>query len=470
MKKNLLMMLFVVSAVLTFMFPVSVYADERTVLTENIVYGDTEKGVEVIFKGQYRCSIVDGDNDWANVIVNGNLETPESIKVTVKAGTDVGLYTLKLKLEDVSNNNVLYITYNYTVKPKTLNISGLVNNQVFDYDGTSKTPIGTLKIEDDLFSVSDLDVLYAGKFTTSYSSLDAPKDAGKYTVTYTLNEKNYEGSVTYSFEIKKSIPDYDIPTGLTGEEGQKLSSVSLPDGFSWKDINADLKVGKHTYEASYTSFDENYETVNNIMIEVDTKKVFKIDAMVSGLGGSIDLSKTSFVEGSGETVIATFSLDKGYMIDKVLVNNIEKEIENNKLELTNINEDTVILMYVKKITYEINKDDEFVFRIDADYNLFDNKVYVDDKLIDENNYTSKSGSTIITLKQSYVDTLEDGEHTLKVEFSDGGVATSNFVVSSSIDNPQTSDNIAFYMHVGIVSFVGLLLTSVIFIKLNKKAK
>lgn len=479
MKKNLLMILIIFVSVLTFMFPISVCASEYF-SSDKIEYGDTEKGIKINgLNGQYRYSILDGDNDWANIIIEGSAEALESIKVTVKANTDIGSYEIKLKLENVVDNSVLNVTFVYTVIPKTLNISGLKNNQVFEYDGTSKMPIGTLKIDGDLFSESDLDVLYKGKYT-NYSSSEAPKDVDYYTVTYTLNDTCYKGSVSYDFEIKKSKPHYDIPKGLIGVDGQKLSSILLPDGFTWKDENTDLIVGKHKYEASYRSSDENYEIVNNIMIEVNTKKVFQIDAVVNGLGGSIDLSKTSFIEDSDEVIIVTFSLDNGYMIDKLLVNNTEVIVENNKLELTNISEDTLILMDVKKIVYDVilgdnetytkSSDNELIIRIDADYSLFNNKVYVDDNLIDENNYTSKSGSTIIMLKNEYVDTLEIGEHILKVEFIDGGVATSNFVVSKSIYNPQTSDNIVFYMYVGIMSFVGLLLTGVVLINLNKDIK
>ena len=39
--------------------------------------------------------------------------------------------------------------------------------------------------------------------------------------------------------------------------------------------------------------------------------------------------------------------------------------------------------------YTIDKDSDMTFRIDADYSLFDKKVYIDNELVDVNNYTSK---------------------------------------------------------------------------------
>ncbi len=79
-------------------------------------------------------------------------------------------------------------------------------------------------------------------------------------------------------------------------------------------------------------------------------------------------------------------------------------------------------------TYTIDESKNATFRIDADYSLFTNKVYVDNKLVDSTNYDSKSGSTVITLKDEYLKTLSVGEHTLKVAFSDNGEAITKFTI------------------------------------------
>ena len=102
-------------------------------------------------------------------------------------------------------------------------------------------------------------------------------------------------------------------------------------------------------------------------------------------------------------------------------------------------------------TYTINKDDVLTFRINADYSLFENggKVYVDGKEIKE--YTSKSGSTIITLKKDYLNTLSAGKHTLKVTFNDDAYAETTFnIAETTTNNPLTGDNIMLY-----ISMLGL---------------
>ena len=92
--------------------------------------------------------------------------------------------------------------------------------------------------------------------------------------------------------------------------------------------------------------------------------------------------------------------------------------------------------------YTIDESKNATFRIDAEYNIFENggKVYVDNTLVDDNNYTSKSGSTIITLKDAYLKTLSVGEHTLKVAFTDGGEATTKFEIAKKIEENKDNNN------------------------------
>ena len=124
--------------------------------------------------------------------------------------------------------------------------------------------------------------------------------------------------------------------------------------------------------------------------------------------------------------------------------------------------------------YTIDESKNAMFRIDADFSLFDSKVYIDGALIDAKNYKAESGSTIITLNKEYVDTLSVGEHTIKVEFSDSGSATTKFEVkdqeklsnNTNIENPKTGDNIRTYIIISIISVLGIVTT----IAINNKKK
>lgn len=93
-----------------------------------------------------------------------------------------------------------------------------------------------------------------------------------------VNAGTYEARVTVGgatakvqFEITQATPTgYDIPTGLEAVYGDKLSSVTLPEHWSWKNPN-DLvgNAGERTHAAIYTPEDPNYKAVEvNVTVTV----------------------------------------------------------------------------------------------------------------------------------------------------------------------------------------------------------
>ena len=103
--------------------------------------------------------------------------------------------------------------------------------------------------------------------------------------------------------------------------------------------------------------------------------------------------------------------------------------------------------------YVVSKNKLLTFTINADYSLF-GKVYIDDKLVDSSNYTSKSGSTIITFNYDFIKSLSTGSHSLKVVFDNQKEAVTTFTLSSEIINPQTYDNgIILYTILGVISLI-----------------
>ena len=83
-------------------------------------------------------------------------------------------------------------------------------------------------------------------------------------------------------------------------------------------------------------------------------------------------------------------------------------------------------------------------------------VSVDGKRISESQYTAKKGSTVITLKSSYLNTLKKGEHTITIHFDDGKAEGSFTVLeASSGENPNTGDRIHLWTALLFVSLAGL---------------
>ncbi|MEG2687079.1 MAG: hypothetical protein RR954_08185, partial [Christensenellaceae bacterium] len=57
-------------------------------------------------------------------------------------------------------------------------------------------------------------------------------------------------------------------------------------------------------------------------------------------------------------------------------------------------------------------------------------IYIDGKSVDKNNYTLETGSTILKLKSSYLDTLSTGKHTLKFQYRDNASAETDFIIAT----------------------------------------
>ena len=83
-------------------------------------------------------------------------------------------------------------------------------------------------------------------------------------------------------------------------------------------------------------------------------------------------------------------------------------------------------------------------------------VSVDGKRLADSAYTAKSGSTVVTLKNSYLNTLKQGKHTVTVHFEDGKAETA-FQVLAAKDgtNPATGDTIHLWAGILFVSLTGL---------------
>ena len=103
-------------------------------------------------------------------------------------------------------------------------------------------------------------------------------------------------------------------------------------------------------------------------------------------------------------------------------------------------EDTIIAKLPKFVSGANQKwtkgsKDGLTFKIDTDIKEF-KKVLVDGKELKDTDYDIKSGSTILTLKPSFLDTLSAGKHKIRFEFNTGSVEA-YFTVKDKENSSQT---------------------------------
>ena len=306
-------------------------------------------------------------------------------------------------------------------------------------------------------------VLTAGKHT--YKATYTPVDTTNYK---TIPDIDIEVNVKDKFDVITSVDGGNgtITSSKKGVvEGTKVEITFTPDTGYMID-----KVLVNTVETTVTG-NKIELTVNEAKeVKVSYKKI-PFTVTVKDVDGATITPNGAVAVSYGETQEFAITANSGYKLVKVLVDGTDKtaDMVGDTLKLTNITSNINLEVVVEKIVYEvteganqnytITKNNEAKFKINADFRLFDDgKVYVDNELVDPKNYTAESGSTIITLKKEFVDTLSVGEHTLKVLFNDGGEAITTFNVARvtvPTDNPQTGDNIGFYIISGILSIVGL---------------
>ncbi len=83
-------------------------------------------------------------------------------------------------------------------------------------------------------------------------------------------------------------------------------------------------------------------------------------------------------------------------------------------------------------------NDTLTFRANGDFSKFVG-IKVDDSWVDEENYESTSGSTIVTLKNEYLKTLSTDKHKLTFVYTDGECST-NFDIKKLEESQENSNN------------------------------
>ena len=109
----------------------------------------------------------------------------------------------------------------------------------------------------------------------------------------------------------------------------------------------------------------------------------------------------------------------------------------------------------------LNEDGSMAIRGNGAFSRFTG-VKVDGVLIDPSNYTVKEGSTIVTLKAEYLNTLSEGSHSFEILWVDGSAATDFTVTGNAADYitvnaPQTGldSHVMFWLLLALAILSGL---------------
>ena len=420
---------------------------------------------------------------------NGTSQTPS---VTVSVGNttvDVNEYNVEFSADTIGNDEsdtVVTVTVTakeganitgsasttYTITPRdVLTIAGIGDNQQIGYTGLPVVLDGSVMVEENEGGITADDLTVTWYASDGTTVIDQPTNAGSYKVVYSYEDTDYCGALVVNFEIAKaaSPSPAEMNTEFRIASGQTLADLEgeRTFGFAWADSSTTIASGNNVYSATYTYNNDavNYETLN---LNVPVYGLSQVDVTTpESEGGEISVSSQSALE--GETITITIVPDFGYTLDSITINgvNYAGSVDANTLVIVVGTNDLEIIATFKPITYEViegagqihivDEDTEAKFRINASYELFvdGGAVYVDDTLVDPENYTSWDGSTYIQLTKEYVNTLAVGTHTLKVVFNDGGTATTTFTIAEpDVVDDSGSDGIWVVPGTGFSTMIG----------------
>ena len=225
-----------------------------------------------ISKGYLEQSVTGNVGNIDFTIKSGDALTYDALNNEYLAGTTVGdvvmtVTAVKVELGGDNTPEWKETSKDFTihvVNKTDVNISGLSNNETFTYDGNPKKPTGTISVNAGTVNVDDLEVLYEGTGSTTYSKATAPTNAGTYTVTYKVPDTNanYAGTFSVAFNIKKAqLEKVTLVENTFEYTGDEIVSDGSNFDSNKMNVSGDIKatnVGNYSITVSLKDKD-NYE-------------------------------------------------------------------------------------------------------------------------------------------------------------------------------------------------------------------
>ena len=428
------------------------------------------------------------DSEGSSAIWTGNDLSSTSGNITISNGSDVTLYS--------KSSNAVYAMHG------TISISGsTVKAESFsgayptlcadgDIDITDHSDVtvksadtigiystgGAVEIQDSIAHVTAHDewdairgndggATISGSWVEAFGSMVSPEYTSSDSAVFLNNEGTVSGSltlpgsVTVSEDMQLSIPEdssITVPNGVTfTNHGQieLLGELAVNGGI----IACDSHIGGTATCTSKAVCDICGEEYGNLVPHKLTKTEEKAATCTENGNTAYWICSECdkcFADADGKTEVA--------LADTVIKATGHKFADGKCTVCGDIDSTfkTVITAGANG-TWQKGTNDGLSFTSNAAFTDFQ-KVQVDGSDLDPANYTVKEGSTIVTLKTSYLETLSVGKHTLAI-VSDTGTATTEFTIKAAADSSaQTGDdfNIALYAGLAILAAAGAVGTGI----------
>lgn len=379
-----------------------------------------------------------------------NLVDGDKCEITVDGDKHKNVGTYEAKATKVSNPNYKLpenVTTSYTIKPKDITVTITPNGGTYGEKITGATA-KLNDVENGNHPVVTLTYTGTGYDGTKVNGTEVPSHAGKYTVTASIDDKNYNltGTNTAEFVVKGAdagLKVKEVNDKKYGNQGFKLEVSHKGNGkLSYSSSNEDVATvddqGNVTIHNAGTTklkvtlgVDHNYDsdskevtlTVNKINHELtidqkDVEKTYGDEAFTIHAQSKDNESAIEYA--SSDEKVATVDSEGNVVIKgagKVIITVSQKESKNYKKISKEIN----LTVKAKKITVTVNDASKTYGDEDSEF------TYVNDKLIGNDKLTGiiltrEEGEDVGTYKikvsqkegsnPNYDITFKDGTYTI----------------------------------------------------------
>ena len=329
----------------------------------------------------------------------------------------------------------------------------------FEYTGEEIRPNVTVRVQDTLLT---LDKDYTLEYKNNI-------DVGEAAVVVTgIATSGYLGTVEHPFYIDPKTSEEDQPGLIT-----IIGTDVILDGTEFMATGEAIEPAVTvTVQGRQLTAGEDYILVYENNIQPGTASVTVTGVADKGYTGSVTIHFTiqAAPETPGEPEGSGPEESRPEASEPEASEPEESEPEESKPEESEPEE-------TKPVAYKITQGNGAIWRRDSKKELsftadgafqdFD-KLLVDGKTVNTKYYTVKEGkNTIITLKETFLQRLDNGKYTITLQFTDGE-AEGFFKISAPADdsNPKTGDDFALHSWTALlfVSLTGIIGTAFAFRK------
>ena len=286
--------------------------------------------------------------------------------------------------------------------------------------------------------------------------------------TITTNGKNAMEEVKKQVEkLIKEITDAAEATDT--ENTEKVEDVTAEN--VTPDNKTDLEKAKADLEKALDEHDNNMTEDEKKAIEDELKRIddaLKVIENVEAVENAISDLPATVEPDDEETVAKIEAAKKSYNeltdYEKSLVDPETKE------KLDKLTNGIVAYDIVKGdgSSWTQGTDGSVTFTVNGPISKFSG-IKIDGKAVDAQYYDIKAGSTIITLKASYLETLAAGEHSITVVYTDGETS-GTFDVQTKSTSPATGDNSNMFLWIALFFISGGAMITLTVVDRKRKAE